>query len=55
MPTADVFNHSAVGMLHLHHSATCFLYVTLCCPIPPLEKNLPLPIGVTHPTKEIIL
>jgi len=27
-------NHSATGMLHPHRSASVFLYVTLCSPIP---------------------
>ena len=47
IPTADECNHSAMGTLHPHHSATCILYVTLltlCCPIPPKkEKKMLLP------------
>jgi len=52
--TADKTNHWAVGTLHLHCSATCFLYVTLHCPFPP-RKNCPfhwgylLPLEKNHP------
>jgi len=34
VPTAYESNHSAMGTLHPHHSATFSLYITLCCPIP---------------------
>jgi len=30
IPTADEYNHLAMGMLHPHGNATCILYVTLC-------------------------
>jgi len=39
MLTADESNHSAVGTLHLHHSATCILYVILRSPISPSQKK----------------
>jgi len=47
MPTVDESNHSPVGKLHLHCSATFFLYVrpTLCCLIPP-TKNCSIPLGI---------
>jgi len=46
IPTADESNHSSMGTLHPHHSATatCILYVTLltmCCPIPPEKEKCP--------------
>jgi len=44
MHTADWVHSLSHGMLHPHRSATCFLYITLCCPIP-LQKNLCLPAG----------
>jgi len=56
MTTADESNDSAAGTLHPHHSATCFLYVTLHCSIPPVRKKiipsrweLPTPTGKNHP------
>jgi len=40
LPTADESNHSATGTLHPHSNATCALYITLHCPIPPPQKKL---------------
>ena len=41
VPTADEFNHSAMGMLHPHCSGTCVLYVwlTLYCLISSSQKK----------------
>jgi len=51
MPTTDKSNHSATGKLHPHHSATFFLYVTLCSPVPPpSEKNCLFPLGDPNST-----
>jgi len=52
MPTADKSNHSAVGMLHAHRSATCFLYVTLRCPIPLSSQKLSFLVGSYPPKPE---
>ena len=57
MPTVDESSHSATSTLHLHHSATFFLYVrpTMHCPFPFPLKNLQLPIGDPHlPLKKVI-
>jgi len=51
LPTANETNHSAAGMLHPHLSATFFLYVTLCCLIPPHpEKIAPSCWEISNPT-----
>ena len=48
--TADKSNNSAAGMLHPQCNATRVLYVTLCCPIPPLQKsNFPFLTGNINP------
>jgi len=40
--SADESNHSAVGMLRPHRSATFFLYVTLRCPIQSINQSIKL-------------
>jgi len=46
MPTAEESNHSAVGVLHPHYSATFFLYVTLRCLI---HQKVPIGYnGMSH-------
>jgi len=47
MLTADESSHSAAGRVHPHRSATCVLYVVLCCPIP-LPENAPSLTGVIN-------
>jgi len=48
IPTADESNHSAMGTLHPHGNATCILYVTLRCAIPP-PKFAPSLTGDINP------
>jgi len=46
--TANDSNHSAVGTLHPHCSASFSLYITLCGPIRPSSKNAPPPKMPLH-------
>jgi len=50
IPTADKSNHSGTGTLHPHSNATCILYVTQRCLIPPPKKNSPFPTTPKVPT-----